>query len=252
MSAAYRIRVAVRQLACLLVVIFALAGVVVVEVAGMHVRMESKISRERLHRLGRSNGDTSHEVIFAVNQKNLDQLERTVLERSTPGNSMYQKWMTFDEVGRLISNPAAHSAVLDWLTAYPAVRVTWKSRRGEYIKASASLSVWEELFDTQFYEWEDTHEGQAGKHHLADHYGLPEHLQEHVTAVFGTVQVPPLIVGAHRQRKGDRDVFKSYVSLRKSSPAMNAQASGVTVAYLDSLYRIGSNIGTEIRIMQHC
>jgi subtilase family serine protease len=192
MSAAYRIRVAVRQLACLLVVIFALAGVVVVEVAGMHVRMESKISRERLHRLGRSNGDTSHEVIFAVNQKNLDQLERTVLERSTPGNSMYQKWMTFDEVGRLISNPAAHSAVLDWLTAYPAVRVTWKSRRGEYIKASASLSVWEELFDTQFYEWEDTHEGQAGKHHLADHYGLPEHLQEHVTAVFGTVQVPLL------------------------------------------------------------
>lgn len=58
---------------------------------------------------------TPHEVIFAIKQKNLDVVEREVLERATPGNPKYQKWMTFSEVGKLIENPEAVSATVAWL-----------------------------------------------------------------------------------------------------------------------------------------
>jgi hypothetical protein len=121
-----------------------LTGVLkLVAVHGDHVKMETKIPRQNLHQLGRAKGDTRHEVVFAVHQNNMDILERMVAERSTPGSSYYQQWMTFDEVGALISNPVGTVSILEWLGQHPLVDVTWKSKRGEYVKASAPLSVWE-------------------------------------------------------------------------------------------------------------
>lgn len=58
-----------------------------------------------------------HEVVIAIKQKNLDVIEREVIERATPGNPKYQKWMTFEEVGRLIANPEAVNATVSWLEA---------------------------------------------------------------------------------------------------------------------------------------
>jgi subtilase family serine protease len=221
-----------------------LTGVLkLVAVHGDHVKMETKIPRQNLHQLGRAKGDTRHEVVFAVHQNNMDILERMVAERSTPGSSYYQQWMTFDEVGALISNPVGTVSILEWLGQYPLVDVTWKSKRGEYIKASAPLSVWEGLFATEYYEWQDTHEGQARKHHLADHYSLPEHLKQHVSAVFGTVQVPPIVNSARRSKK--QDVFKTKLRVNKPSAMTSQAASGVTVSFLDSFYNIPSNIGSN-------
>jgi subtilase family serine protease len=60
--------------------------------------------------------NTSHEVIFALRQLNLDVLEHELLERATPGTSKYQQWMSFDEVGALISNPTAYDALFSYLS----------------------------------------------------------------------------------------------------------------------------------------
>ena len=48
----------------------------------------------------RAHGLLMHEVVIAVQQKNLDVIESTVLERSTPGHPSYQNWMTVKEVSK--------------------------------------------------------------------------------------------------------------------------------------------------------
>jgi subtilase family serine protease len=222
-----------------LLVVLALASIIVL-VEGAHVKMESMQTRPHFNRLRRSPSNEPHELIFAVQQKNIDELEKIVLERSTPGSSKYLQWMSFDEVGEMISNQEALTSILDWLNAHN-VRVTWKSQRGEYIKATAPLSMWENMLATEFYEWEDTHQSHKERpitHHRAEHYSLPDHLQKHVSAVFGTVQAPPIINSSHRTL--NKNLFKSQLRVDVQS------SSTVTVSYLNSYYRIATNIGSNL------
>ena len=71
--------------------------------------------RMDLIRKSKTDPSTPHEVVIAVKQRNLDVLEKMVLERATPGNPKYQQWMTFDEVGQLVGNPIGAQATVDWL-----------------------------------------------------------------------------------------------------------------------------------------
>lgn len=139
-----------------------------------------------------------HEIVFAVNQRNTVNLEYELLERSTPESSKYQQWMTFEEVGDFTSNLYGADMIKDWLKDSNAT-VTWESIHSDYIKATAPLHVWESLFDTTFYEWEDT--GRKGIHSsssnrgkpanliLAKEYTIPENMRLHLFAAFNTVQV---------------------------------------------------------------
>jgi hypothetical protein len=77
---------------------------------------ESMLFREGFNALSKPLQNTTHELVFAVHQLNIDVLERELLERSTPGSPKYQKWLTFDQVGKLVTNQAAFEAVKTWLT----------------------------------------------------------------------------------------------------------------------------------------
>lgn len=87
-------------------------------VSGSFLKMESMIKREDFVLQSKADSDADHEIVFAIKQKNLDKLESMVLERSTPGNPLYQKWMTFNEVGELVSNPAAFELTTNFLSAH--------------------------------------------------------------------------------------------------------------------------------------
>ena len=138
-----------------------------------------------------------HEIVFAVNQLNTANLENELLERSTPENPKYQQWMTFEEVGRFTSNAHGAEMIKAWLKSSNAT-VTWESVHSDYIKATAPLHIWESLFDTIFYEWEDN--GRIGTQFasskrsypnliLAQEYTIPKNMREHLAAAFNTVQV---------------------------------------------------------------
>lgn len=151
-----------------------------------------------------------HQLIFAITQRNIDELERQLLERSTPGRKEYQKWMSFEEIGLLTSNRRATSAVSEWLEDNGAV-VTWQSVHGEYLKATAALSIWSKLFNATFHEWDDLEQASdwgeieeeetqserpsAHKtpHYLATEYYVPESLSSHLAAVLNIVQVNTFI-----------------------------------------------------------
>ena len=82
------------------------------------IRKEAMKRRDDFIMKSKADPSTPHEMIFAVKQKNLDILEKEVLERATPGNPKYQKWMTFWEVGELVGNPEAAKATEDWLNEH--------------------------------------------------------------------------------------------------------------------------------------
>ena len=218
-------------------------------------KMERMIRRETLARIGRTSPVYMHEVVFAIRQRNLDNLKSLVDARSTPGNSMYQTWLTFDEVGEMTSNKDGALAVESWLIKNN-ITIISKSRHSDYVKASAKISVWEILFSTTFYSWEDAASDIVSQHTLAEEYSLPDLLVPHVAAVFYTCQAPPRINQNYIRHSQGSSSFKTTVVVddvgsstlrssgnRRLSSGCASSNGAVTVSFLDCFYKISSNTG---------
>lgn len=158
------------------------------------VKMESMIKRDSFVLASRAEPSLHHEIVFSIKQRNIEELEKILLDRSTPGTLNYQKWLTFEEVGRMTSNEHASNAIMHWINSKPDSKITWISTRKEYIKATAPIAVWETAFNTTFFKWNDLSPHSKYKDFIirAEEYSLPEELVEHLHAVFNTVQTPPV------------------------------------------------------------
>lgn len=232
--------------------------------------------RDSLQKLKRSDGYLKHEIVFSVHQQNLEELERTVLDRSTPGNDLYQQWLTYEEIGEMTRNEIAVEAIKQWLVSANVTIAESLSRYDHYIQASAPVSTWEVLFKTYFFEWEDRgNPNGASKHTLAEDYSLPHDIHPHISAAFYTCQAPPIIDKHHRLKQSnppfktvmnfgkETEVLSSFdeSTLASSSPAQSAKKSRiqpdsnnpngpVTVSFIDYFYQIPSNIGEKMRQYQ--
>jgi tripeptidyl-peptidase-1 len=158
------------------------------------VPMERSNPHPRWVQHHRAEGTRVHEVVFAVKQRNLDVLDKILMEVSDPRNPKYGQHLGFEQVGSITSNPQATAEVSAWLNSIGA-EVVATTRRGEYIKVKAPISVWEEVFGTEFFTYSHP---TLGTVYRAEHYNLPAGKEELLSAVFNTVQFPaetaPLIV----------------------------------------------------------
>jgi len=228
--------------------------------------MQKSIPRSDFVLRQSSVGHEMHTLVFAVKQNNLPALDDMLIERSTPGNALYQQWLSFDEITTLTRNIEGTSQVLHWLN-FHNISITWTSIRQDYIKAEANISIWEILLDTKFHMWEDlsrTHSGaiKSNTIHRAKQYSLPEHLTPHVSAVFNTVQVPPVFAPRYQLGESDNTQFRTNLRVNKVNPTNNPQneqnehmkqheqnkqttaTNGkITVSFLNELYEISSNTG---------
>jgi subtilase family serine protease len=188
------------------------------------ISMENMIPRPNFVKIGVPDQNLMHTVTFAVRQNNLDYLRNQLSERSTPGSPMFQQWFSLDEVRSLTMNNEATNKVLEWLLQRGA-KITWSSKYGEYIRASAPISVWESAMSTKFFTFHDSQSHPMGPRivHRAEQYSLPEELAAHVHAVFGTCQSPPL---THRS------------SILQAQSRKKAQSSSVTPSFLSQYYSI--------------
>ena len=225
------------------------------------VQMESMKPRRTFVNVGRSPSDHIHQVVFALKQNNLDILEKIILDRATPGNPLYQQWLTFDEVGSYIKNDAATTFVKNWLSSMSSISIEWSSRRGEYVRASAPISTWEAMFNTQFYQWEDSTLDNSQIVHRCNTYFLTPEAVEHITSVFYTSQALP-VIRKHLQRvtKPEEGGLLSQPSIvnphitevdtillrgvhRQKDVTLTSNPAPVTVSFLNSYYDIASNFG---------
>eukprot|EP00981_Chlorochromonas_danica_P002127 scaffold424_cov165-Ochromonas_danica.AAC.27 len=193
-------------------------------------------------RKGRAVPHASHEVVVAVNKKNMESLKALAIERATPGNPLYQQWLSVSEVDDLVVNEEASQRVQAWLKSHEGVSVTWVSRRGDYIKAHAPISTWEEVLQTEFHDFHDRRTGKTSVRALE--YSLPDHLHEDIATIFNTVQAPPVIKKKYHSPTGEFKTQLSVRRLRGDEISTAAASGGVTVSFLNSYYKISSNIGS--------
>lgn len=133
--------------------------------------------------------DIVHRVIIAVAQNNLTTLHDMLMERSTPGSSLYQHWLSFEEIGSITKNEDAYFAVMSWLQIN-GVQVESTAPRLDYITASAPIYIWETLLNTTFYAWKDVRSNSKGRLiYLSEDYSLPITLQGHIVSIMGTCQL---------------------------------------------------------------
>jgi len=167
-----------------------------------YIHMETMISRDSVKKRinVKPHPDTMHELTFAIKQSNADKnMHNLLMERSTPGQPLYQQWMSNDEVRALTSNPEASSALLSWFSEH-GITVDWVNRGQEYFRVRTHIGTWERLLKTSFHEFHKYDEDS--KEHVtafrAESYSLPASIAVHVSAVFGAVDFPvnPRKVGA--------------------------------------------------------
>jgi hypothetical protein len=146
-------------------------------------------------------------------------------------------------------------AVQQWLNEQN-IDISWTSKRSHYLKASAPISTWETTFNTEFFAWEDTMARKhtqgvihSHQHHQnitstdssfeyirATEYSIPIELQPYVTAVFNTVQAPPVITNNYQVRKGPGfkpTKFQTKVTTKEFVEMMSEQTATDKINSID-------------------
>ena len=194
-------------------------------------------SRTDLVKKERVAHDHIHEVMFAVQQKNVDRLTRLLHQISDPDSKNYGNHRTRIEIEEVTSNPESRNFLLQFLHDAGAT-TTSESIFGEYISAQAPVSLWEKMFNTQFFKFHHISENSDDVVELvrAEMYSVPTALHEHVASVFQTVQMS--------QKKWGRPV----VLLRKNSTSIiqnHVELGVLTPEKLNVYYGIKNNLGSS-------
>jgi hypothetical protein len=189
------------------------------------------------------------EVLIGVKQLNLDVMEMEALNRNTPGHPNYRKWLTFEEVGSIRDNLPGSQAIESWLMEND-VEITWVGVSRNYFKAKTTIGHWETLLRATFYIYEDQKDGYDHREvPRAETYSLPASIHQYVHAFFDVSELPPVISHHSVRRDGSAAVERSVLSAvpesklrsRKLSSACSGQS---TIQCLDSIYDVGSNLGS--------
>jgi tripeptidyl-peptidase I len=169
--------------------------------SSMHIFKESAeplLSHPDVVKGDRVSQSTSHDVIFVVQQKNMDVLERTLHELSDPTSAKYGNHMTRQEVDDLTLNPESREEVISYLKA-AGVTVIPDALSGECILARAEISLWERILKTEFYTYSLT--SAADTFIRADEYSIPVGLSKDVESVLNTVQFPHAVVSRPQPKR---------------------------------------------------
>ena len=147
-------------------------------------------------RVGAARPGETHEVLFGVRQRQegLRAIEARLLAAEPPPH------LTLDGVGALVRDEAAQAGLRQWLAAAGA-SVTASTPAGEFVRARASVEVWEQQLGGQFLEYKAPAPA-AGRALRCPDCSLPTALEPHVSALFNTQTLPsvPPPPGPHRRR----------------------------------------------------
>ena len=136
------------------------------------------------------NDDHIHEVVFVVRQNNMNELIKTLHDVSDPFSRNYGKHMSSEQVAAMTTNPVARNAIADHLNEIGAT-VTSETMNGDFISASAPVSVWAKVFNTEFFLFHlEQPSGEVEEIVRAESYYVPKVLHKHVDCVLNTIEIP--------------------------------------------------------------
>lgn len=174
--------------------------------------------------------NTEHEVVFAIDQGDMQQLERELLEVSTPGSARFRQHMTFEEVGALINVGDKSKSVIQWISSnIKGSQIIKVSSRGEYIRVRSTVESFELAFDTKFYHWKSESVGKTALR--CEQFTLPSTVGRKVKAVFGTTDFPTRV--------------RSRPHLLEKNDAHDWTRQSINPAILSSFYSIDDNTASK-------
>lgn len=198
----------------------------------------------------RAHATHSHKVVFAVKQKNLDRLEQILHEVSDPKSKKFGRHLTRAQVTELTANPEATESIVQYL-ARNGASVVSQTKGGEYITAEAPVHVWESLFQTTFYEFEQEQNSDK-KVVRAEEFFAPASLPELVSYVYNVIDFPEDVETSAKDLA--KIVRTEGKKLRKAGKKNSAASivngviieGDVTPAFINQLYLIPSNTGSQL------
>lgn len=193
-------------------------------------------SRDDIVKVGRVSPDELHEIIFHIQESNIDELTRLVHDISDSKSLNYGKHLTREEVSKMTSNSISHDLTTKYLEKAGATILS-ETISGEYITASASIKLWESILDTEFFAYHQIEETHKIMNRVvrAERYSVPRQLDAHVEAVFNTVQMPFSIWAQPILEPFDEDVFGSIRA--------NVASGFIDPAVLKAYYNINPDVG---------
>ena len=164
---------------------------------GKKIPLSTKLSGMLINEMGAAPDDEAHEVVFQVKQKGKEYLHDFLMDVSAPRKK--RPHYTRDEVAEITSNPEASEAVESFLQAQGENVISYDmGPYGEYIRATAKISVWSELLNADFRifrvtydEFENAMKESPRRLIRALSYSLPIYLASHVETVRNTVEILP-------------------------------------------------------------
>jgi tripeptidyl-peptidase-1 len=180
-----------------------------------------KILRRRWKMAHQSDVSTQHKLIFAVEQANIDELERRVERISDPRDvEMYGKHLTKATVDGMVHNGIGLAAVTEWLRQHPEVRIVDEYEAGHpmYIHAVAPIRAWNRILGTTFYRFVHLDDGEQDVDRALG-YSLPEGIGEHVATVLKATHVEWMNIGRakKREKQAQRDLLLERVRKEEES-----------------------------------
>jgi tripeptidyl-peptidase-1 len=183
------------------------------------------------------------EVMFAIKQNNVDWMKQRLDEISYPNSPSYGQRMTRAEIGALCGNPDATANVHNFLNGVAGVIKLESTPYGEYIKATAPISVWQTVFNAKY----EYYKNSETSFHAVREYYLPSTITNDVSTVFSTIQGPLNGPGTFKPRVVSSKMSPGSMK-RAADPAVQFNISvaplmEVTPAVLNQLYDISFNNG---------
>ena len=225
--------------------------------SSLKIHNEKIYKHDLVTKTRRTSSDYMHDLVFCVKQ-DITILDNMLLERSTPGSSKYQQWLSSDEIANIMNINESYNSIIEYLNQYNEIEIKNVTLHHDYIIASAPISIWENMFNTYFYDWHDMRMDSNKVHVLAEEYFIPIEIEDHVNFVLNTVQLPP-IINRNRgskiplevmeaRRATNKTIYKKAHLLGGTPPPPSPPPpppSYTTISFLNSLYHITSNEGSS-------
>lgn len=158
-------------------------------------------SRSDLIKRSPLRNDHIHEIIFVVQQRNIDELTRILHDVSDPMSANYGHHLSGEQVGAMTMNPEARDAVVNYLSAHGATVVS-ETLHSEFISATAPVSVWNKMLDTEFMSFHQRQvDGDIEEIVRAEKYSVPKELDEHVDCIMNTIEMPVVLTRKSKMYK---------------------------------------------------
>jgi subtilase family serine protease len=172
-------------------------------------KLKSKKKKFSLQR--RSNTSLPHKIVIVCKRKNVDLLKQKVDEITDPEHENYNQHLTSEQIQKLTYQQESINYVINFLISnnieIDSSSINSKNSNNNnnnnngfnshLITATASIAVWENIFNNKFYEFElkNNYNKNLKKNniHRALEYSLPKHLSPHIEFVHYLIHFPSIV-----------------------------------------------------------